>query len=142
MAKSTRISDLFRLVANDAVDPHKAVEKSYEWEHARALEVGKWSLAGATALLAAVATGILRQSGGVPSADLAASSAQAVGNTMSMWAIASLAAAGLLLVVGVSSLLLASQIERRFVLTLALVAKMVELRSFLKRAVDDAEATK
>lgn len=137
MAKSTRISDLFRLVANDAVDPHKAVEKSYEWEHSRALEVGKWSLAGATALIAAVATGFIRQTDSSSAANTLTSSNPIPHNLMGIWTFASLGAAGLLLVVGVSSLLLASQIERRFVLTLALVAKMVELRSFLKKVVDD-----
>lgn len=135
MAASTRIADLFRLVANDAVDPHKAVEKSYEWEHARALEVGKWSLAGATALLAAVATGILRQADA--SQQVAKSASAFPLADMGFWTVASLGIAGVLLVVGAGSLILASQIERRFVLTLALVAKMVEIRPFLKRAADD-----
>lgn len=136
MARSTRIADLLQLVANDAVDPHKAVEKSYEWEHARALEVGKWSLAGSTALLAAVATGIFRL-GDAGQHVTATSTSPAA---MSVWTIATLVLAGLLLGIGVSSLVLASRVERRFVLTLALVAKMVELRPFLKRAAEDGTA--
>lgn len=52
--KMLQLVDLMRLVATDA-EPHKVLEKAYDWEHARWLEVGKWFLAtGAAALIALV----------------------------------------------------------------------------------------
>jgi hypothetical protein len=46
-----QLVDLMRLVATD-VEPHKVIEKAFEWEHARWLEVGKWFLAtGAAGLI-------------------------------------------------------------------------------------------
>lgn len=53
--KPLLLIDLMRLVAADT-EPHKVLEKSYEWEHARRLEVGKWFLATGAAALIATAT--------------------------------------------------------------------------------------
>lgn len=129
------VRDLMRLVANDAADPHKAIEKTFEWKHSRALEVGKWSLAGCTALLAAVAAGLLKE----PSSTGATASKAIATATEGFWVAAALGVAGVLFALGVSSLLLAGRLERKYYLTLALVAKLVEIRPFLKRAQADAE---
>ena len=49
-----QLVDLMRLVATD-IEPHKVIEKSFEWEHSRWLEVGKWFLAtGAAGLIGLV----------------------------------------------------------------------------------------
>ena len=50
-----QLVDLMRLVATD-LEPHKVLEKAYDWEHARWLEVGKWFLATGAAGLIAIAT--------------------------------------------------------------------------------------
>ena len=42
--KTLQLFDLMRLVAVDS-DPHKVIEKTYDWEHTRRLEIGKWFLA-------------------------------------------------------------------------------------------------
>jgi hypothetical protein len=52
--KLLQLVDLMRLVATD-IEPHKVIEKAFEWEHARWLEVGKWFLAtGAAGLIGLV----------------------------------------------------------------------------------------
>lgn len=139
--QQTRIRDLIRLVANDADDPHKAVEKGFEWEHARALEIGKWSLAGATALLAAVATGILRQpitDNMTATTTEVAKQAASAASTAQLIVIA-LVGAGVLLAYGAGSLWFAGRIQRNYLLTLVLLAKMIELRPFLKKSESEAD---
>lgn len=53
--KMLQLVDLMRLVAMDT-EPHKVLEKAYDWEHARWLEVGKWFLATGAASMIALAT--------------------------------------------------------------------------------------
>jgi hypothetical protein len=53
--KPLQLVDLMRLVATDT-EPHAVLEKAYEWEHARWLEVGKWFLATGAAGPIALAT--------------------------------------------------------------------------------------
>jgi hypothetical protein len=53
--KPLQLVDLMRLVATDA-EPHKVLEKAYDWEHTRRLEVGKWFLATGAAALITIAS--------------------------------------------------------------------------------------
>jgi hypothetical protein len=52
-SKSLSLADLMKLVAIDDSGLEGAVEKTYDWEHSRRLEVGKWLLASGSAVFAA-----------------------------------------------------------------------------------------
>src|SRR3954470_322531 len=52
-SKFLLLADLLRLVASNDSGLEGAVEKTYEWEHSRGLEVSKWLLATGSALFAA-----------------------------------------------------------------------------------------
>lgn len=54
------VRDLVDLVASGASDPEARLEKMFEWSHSRNLELAKWLLALAAALMAAVAIGLLK----------------------------------------------------------------------------------
>ena len=54
------IGDLLNLVASKVPEPESRLEKVFECEHARQLEMVKWLLALAAALFAAVAVGEFR----------------------------------------------------------------------------------
>lgn len=53
------LGHLVQLVATDQSDPHKIVEKSFEWEHSRSLELAKWLLALSSSILVAVSAATL-----------------------------------------------------------------------------------
>src|SRR3990167_8454776 len=61
-AQPLNLSHLLQLVASGVSEPHKVLEKSFEWEHARELELSKWSLAlGASLLVAMAAASLSKQ---------------------------------------------------------------------------------
>lgn len=130
-----------QLVASDSNDPHKAIEKSLDWEHARELEIGKWSLAGTTGLIVAVATGLLKQGPTEPSntGDATKHLPHALSAEVILTTVA-LACAGALLVFGARALWRAARVQRQYILTLTLLAKMIELRPFLKIALSKSES--
>lgn len=53
--KMLQLVDLMRLVVVDT-EPHKVIEKTYDWEHSRRLEIGKWFLATGAAGFFALAS--------------------------------------------------------------------------------------
>jgi hypothetical protein len=54
--RSLVLADIIDLVANEDGDVQKVIEKTYDWEHTRKLEAGKWLLATGTAAIIGVVT--------------------------------------------------------------------------------------
>jgi hypothetical protein len=59
--RKTDISELIDLVASDVAEAEKRLEKVYDWEAARSLEVVKWVLGFAAALFVAVLVAFFRE---------------------------------------------------------------------------------
>lgn len=56
---SLTLGHLVQLVATEQADPQKIIEKSFEWEHSRGLELAKWLLALSSSILVAVSAATL-----------------------------------------------------------------------------------
>lgn len=54
------LRDIIDLVASEVPDPEARLEKMFEWAQSRNLELAKWLLALAAALIAAVGVGVLK----------------------------------------------------------------------------------
>lgn len=112
--KPLQLIDLMRLVATDP-EPHKVLEKSYEWEHLRWLEVGKWFLATGAASLLAMVTLFSRQ------------------ESPSLLALILLSAASTLtIIVGLGSFWRARYIAARYARIRAIAGGFGEVRQFLQ----------
>ena len=119
-----QIRHLLQLVASGHPDPHKILEKSFQWEHERRMELAKWLLALSSALLAAVVAATLSRG--------FRSRTQLFDLPYTYWL---MGAAGVLAASGVIIFFRAQVLHRRYVLLSALLARIVELQPFLKRMV-------
>ena len=108
-----KIIDLMRLVENDEADFEAVIAKTYEWEHLRRLEVGKWLLATAAALVIGMLS--LFAGGKVSEAQ--------------MWGIGAIA--GAFGWIGLMTLWTARAVAARYTRTVALAARMAAIRNFL-----------
>jgi hypothetical protein len=141
----TKIRDLISLVANEAADSHKILEKWFDWQHSRALEVAKWSLAAASGLIAAVFVASAKQAQpAAPSLPgLAAPGApdgwHAVLVLIANWSMAIALVAGVLLVIGVTAMQSAKKTQREYVVAQGLLARLKTIAPFLKRASEQSD---
>lgn len=117
-----RLIHLLQLASSGVADPQKVLEKSFEWEHARRLEIAKWLLAISSGLAAVIAAAFLsRQS---------TDGWKLLGISATIWLPA---ASG---VSGISGMLVftrARAMHRRFVVISNLLADVMELRPFLQK---------
>jgi F0F1-type ATP synthase assembly protein I len=112
------LKDLMQLVASDAEDPHKILEKEFEWRHSRRIEIGKWLLTLTSSIVVAIAVAIL--------SDKFATAAAG-------YLYISLVIAIVSGVSGIVMLLRAYIIGRAYVRAAALLGDFIKLRPFLKR---------
>ena len=110
-----KIADLMRLVAREGNDFGKVIEKAYEWEHCRRLEIGKWSLASAAAIVAGALTLMTK---GQPQNQAIVPGAGII--------------AGLLFSFGLAAIISARSIAKRYSRTLELAQRMAESRPFFR----------
>lgn len=117
-----RIRHLLELVASGIEDPYKIIEKSFEWDHSRRLELAKWLLALCSSVVAAVAISVLafRQSGQEPFAHIKV-----------LYALS--AVAGLSLGAGAVFFWRARVVHHRLIFVSSLLARLMEIQTFLKR---------
>ncbi|WP_292228751.1 hypothetical protein [Brevundimonas sp.] len=127
------------MVAHDGKDSHKVLEKTFDWQHARALEVGKWSLAAASGLVVAVVVVALRQ----PSEAAVQTQPWRIGPLALdlSWTWSALVAllAGVLISVGVAAFRSAARTQTRYILAQNLLARLQDIRPFLKLATEQAD---
>lgn len=111
-----RLRHLMQAVASDVDDIQKLVEKSFEWEHSRHLELGKWMLAASSAIIAVIASGII------------------VRKDAPIFIVGVIAAAsGIFMVLGIGYIWLAASISRRYVVTSSLISTLLEIKPFLQK---------
>lgn len=117
-----KVRHLMRLVASGNANPQAVLEKSFQWEHERRMELAKWLLAVSSALLAAVVAATLSRGFRIRAGfmDL----------PYTYWL---MGGAGLLAAAGVIIFLRAQVLHRRYVLISALLAELEGIRPFLKR---------
>lgn len=117
-----RIRHLLELVASGITEPYKVVEKSFEWDHSRRLEVAKWSLALCSSVVVAIAASILafRQTGQDPLA-----------NVLLVYGL--FIAAGIFAGLGAVFFWRARVMHQRLIFAASLVARLMEIQTFLKR---------
>lgn len=133
------LRDLITLVAHEGQDGHKVLEKTFDWQHARALEVGKWSLAAASGLVAAVVVVALRQDAEAGDARAALQVGSVAFNLGWLWSALIALLAGVLIFIGVAAFRSAARTQTRYILAQSLLARLQEIRPFLKLAADQAD---
>ena len=117
-----KLRHLIQLVAGGGTDLQKVLEKSFEWEHARQLELGKWLLAVASSLTVVVAAALASKQFDA--------NAGAFGFTYSQIAFT---ASGFFTFAGLAAFYRARAIHKRFLLTSSVLATLVEIQPFLQR---------
>lgn len=132
------LSDLITLVAHEGQDGYKVLEKTFDWQHARALEVGKWSLAAASGLIAVVVVA-LRQGSETASSHSALRWGVLSFDTAWLWTGLIALLAGVLVFIGVAAFRSAARTQTRYILAQSLLARLQEIRPFLKLAANQAD---
>lgn len=117
-----KLRHLLQLVASGHANPQAILEKSFQWEHERRMELAKWLLAFSTALVAAVVAATLTRGFRVRALFL--------NLPYSYWL---MAAAGVFAMAGVIIFLRAQVLHRRYVLISALVCELMDIQPFLRR---------
>ncbi len=108
--------DVFKLVASEKGDAASVLQKTFEWRHARGLEVGKWFLGIGLALGVTDVTLLAKPDGPI-----------------SLYGhIAIVATATLCCIVGLVAIWHLRLLDRRYTRLAALVADLEELRPFLE----------
>lgn len=108
--------DLMRLAESDESDMESVIKASFDWEHARRLEIAKWLLATGAAAIISVFALLSRQA------------------TLSTWIMIGLpASGGVLAMTGYVALRRAGNVHARFVQTSILCARLRTVRPFLQR---------
>ncbi len=116
------LGHLVQLVAANQDDPQKIVEKSFEWEHTRSLEMAKWLLALSSSILVAISAATLSRQFNIEAKFFGVSIIQIV-----------LGLATLFGVSGILTILRSYVLHQRYVETSALLAGLIEIRPFLVR---------
>lgn len=116
------LGHLIDLVASAQDDPQKILEKSFDWEHARAVEFAKWLLTMSSSVFVAIAaimfsrqfqsTAVEIQQIEIPVINLVAVIATILG-LLGVWALVS-----------------AKMLQKRYIETSALLAKILETKEF------------
>jgi RsiW-degrading membrane proteinase PrsW (M82 family) len=119
------IKQLIDLAASGAIAPEVRIEKAFEWAHARRLELVRWILAVAGALLVPVAIAFVRGEVGK--------------ETSAWWLVASVFGAVLLALLGVGMLLQAGQIHRTYIATQSLLGEINKIGPFIQRYREEIE---
>jgi len=113
------IRDLIDLVASGVPNPELRLEKTYEWSHARRLELVKWILAAAVALFAPLAVGYFREE---------------FGKTISpVWALGAMAGSAALAALGITILILTGRAYRSYLAAQTLLGEIRKIAPFLDR---------
>lgn len=113
------IRDLIDLVASGVPNPELRLEKTYEWSHARRLELVKWILAAAVALFAPLAVGYFREE---------------FGKTISpAWALGAMGGSAALAVLGITILMMTGRAYRSYLAAQALLGEIRKIAPFLDR---------
>jgi hypothetical protein len=133
------LRDLITLVAHEGQDGHKALEKTFDWQHARALEVGKWSLAAASGLVAAVVVVGLRRGAEAASTPATLQFGAVALDLAWLWSALIALLAGVLVFIGVAAFRSAARTQARYILAQSLLARLQEIRPFLKLAANQAD---
>lgn len=113
------IRELTSLVSSEVADPEVRLEKIFDWEHARRMELVKWVLTASVALFIPVAVAWLKGDIGAP--------------TPAWWVLGALFGAVLLAVLGVSMLYHAWQIYRTYLAAITLLGELKKIATFVQR---------
>jgi hypothetical protein len=114
-----RIRDLIDLVASKTPEPAKALEKIFQWAHSRNLELIKWLLALAAALLAPLAIAFARGD---------------VGNHASVsWLAWTLFGSVLFAGIGLTLLARGRRLYRRYLAAQTLLGELMKIAAFIER---------
>jgi hypothetical protein len=113
------IEDLINLVASGVPDPVSRIERVFEWDHSRRIEVVKWLLAASIALFIPVVVAYLK--------------GDIISVRSSWWMFALLFCSVLLAVLGLGLLYRTRRIHRSYVFTLSLLGELQKISTFLQR---------
>lgn len=117
-----KLRHLLKLVASGHPNPQAVLEKSFQWEHERRMELAKWLLALSSALLAAVVAATLSRGFRFRAGFLDV--------PYTYWL---MGVSGVLAAVGVITFFRAQVLHRRYMLVSALLAQLMEIQPFLRR---------
>lgn len=121
------IGHLIDLVASDQDDPQKVLEKSFDWEHGRAVEVAKWLLALSSSIFAGLAAISF-------SKQFQADVWIYVGFKYQINALYVLIfIAVIVALIGIAALVSAHFLQRRYIESSALLARISEIKPFMMR---------
>jgi hypothetical protein len=114
-----RIRDLIDLVASETPEPGKSLEKVFEWAHSRNLELIKWLLALAAALLAPLAIAFARGDLGTRASTL--------------WLAWTLFGSVLFAGIGLTMLARGRRLYRRYIAAQTLLGELMKIAPFIER---------
>lgn len=117
-----KVRHLMKLVASGHSNPQAILEKAFQWEHERRMELAKWLMAIASGLLAAVAAATLSRGFRFRTGLL--------NLPVTYWF---MGLAGLLAAFGIIVFIRAQVLHRRYVLVSGLLAQLQDIQPFLKR---------
>jgi hypothetical protein len=123
---SIRIRDLIDLIASETPEPGKSLEKVFEWAHSRNLELIKWLLALAAALLAPLAIAFARGDIGTGGASIS-------------WLAWTLFGSVLFAGIGLTMLARGRRLYRRYLAAQALLGELMKIAPFIERYRERAE---
>lgn len=126
MADALKLRDLLHLVAASANDPQKVVEKAFEWDHARRLEVAKWLLTLASSLVVALAAAMASKQFNADTKILGFNYIYWLFSLASFFAIS-----------GLLAFWRAKVLHKRLLASATLVGRLMEIQPFLRRLARD-----
>lgn len=121
------IGHLIDLVASSQDDPQKVLEKSFEWEHSRAVELAKWLLTLSSSIFVALAAILFSKQ---LQSDVWIRNV--FGYDFSALYIVAVIAT-LVGIFGVAALISSYLLQRRYIETSALLARILEVKTFMVR---------
>lgn len=68
--KDLKVQDIIDIVLSDVPDPADRIEKLFEWQHDRSIEVAKWLLGAGASLAVAIGVAAYRQNPPVSAQDV------------------------------------------------------------------------
>ena len=113
------IGDLIDIVASGVSDPESRLEKTYDWAHARRLELVKWLLTSAVALFAPVAVAVAK-------GELQSSASRG-------WLASTLFLSLTVAIAGISLLIRTQRHYRAYLAAQALLGELTKIAPFIER---------